>query len=77
MSDNDQRSDDAFGERVGRVLRASERFGDHFEADLVEAIRNDVPRGRFVLRHPHRDRRRSLSSRWCRRARLGLRRRLR
>jgi hypothetical protein len=50
MSDHDQRSDDAFGERVGRVLRASERFGDHFEADLVEAIRNEAPRGRFVLR---------------------------
>ena len=50
MSDHDQRSDDAFGERVGRVLRASERFGDHFEADLAAAIRNDGPRGRFVLR---------------------------
>ena len=50
MSDHDQRSDDAFGERVGHVLRASERFGDHFEAELVAAIRNDGPRGRFVLR---------------------------
>ena len=50
MSDHDQHSDDVFGDRVGRVLRASERFGDHFEADLVEAIRNDEPRGRFVLR---------------------------
>jgi hypothetical protein len=50
MSDHDQRNDDAFGEPLGRVLRASERFGEHFENDLVEAIRRDTPAGRFVLR---------------------------
>src|ERR1043165_6518964 len=48
MSD-EARSDDVFAERLGRVLRAPERFGDHFEAELVEAARNDPP-PRFVLR---------------------------
>src|SRR5262245_9376838 len=54
MSDRDERGDDAFGERVGRVLRGAERFGDHFETELAEAIRDDRPTSRFALRKPPR-----------------------
>src|SRR4051794_22629708 len=50
MSDHPGRNDDAFGERVGRVLRASERFGDDFETELTAALRDDRPNTRFVLR---------------------------
>jgi hypothetical protein len=43
MSEEKRSRDDVLGERLGRVLRTEERFGDHFERDLVEAIRADVP----------------------------------
>src|SRR5262245_42091614 len=47
MRDQSQ-NDDALGERLGRILRASERLSDSFERDLVQAIRRDTPveRGR-------------------------------
>lgn len=41
MSDDRQQDDEAFGERVARVLRPVERFDDDFETDLVAAIRAD------------------------------------
>jgi hypothetical protein len=41
MSDDRQQDDEAFGERVARVLRRVERFDDTFETDLVAAIRAD------------------------------------
>jgi hypothetical protein len=43
MSEQKRSRDDVLGERLGRVLRTEERFGDHFERDLIEAIRADVP----------------------------------
>jgi hypothetical protein len=42
MSYDNWSRDEAMGEHFGRVLRAPERFGDHFEHDLLEAIRSDV-----------------------------------
>lgn len=42
MSDDKQSRDDVLGERLGRVLRAHERFSDDFERELVDAIRSDV-----------------------------------
>ena len=51
MSEQRERNDDAFGERVGRALRRLEKFSDHFEEELVAAIRADRPvEGRLVLR---------------------------
>ena len=38
-----RQNDDVFGERLGRVLRAPERFRDRFERELVDAIRHDHP----------------------------------
>ncbi|HEY7395417.1 MAG TPA: isoamylase early set domain-containing protein [Gemmatimonadaceae bacterium] len=42
MSDETGARDDVLGERLGRVLRAHERFSDDFERELIEAIRSDV-----------------------------------
>ncbi|HWH52860.1 MAG TPA: glycogen-binding domain-containing protein [Gemmatimonadaceae bacterium] len=43
---SDRRSnDDQFAERVARVLRETESFGDHFEDALIESIRADRPVG--------------------------------
>jgi len=42
MSDEKESRDDVLGERLGRVLRAHERFSDDFERELVEALRSDV-----------------------------------
>ena len=39
MSDDMRKDDEAFGERVARVLRKPERFDDSFESELVAAIR--------------------------------------
>ena len=50
MSEQKRSRDDALGERLGRVLRTDERFGDHFERDLIEAIRADVPLERRAQR---------------------------
>jgi hypothetical protein len=50
MSDEERSRDDALGERLGRVLRTDERFGDEFEHDLIEAIRSDVAVERRVQR---------------------------
>jgi hypothetical protein len=41
MSDDRKQDDEAFGERVARLLRPVERFDDNFETDLVSAIRAD------------------------------------
>lgn len=41
MSDDRQKEEDAFGERIARTLRSVERFDDQFETDLVAAIRAD------------------------------------
>jgi hypothetical protein len=41
MSDDRKQDDEAFGERVARLLRRVERFDDTFETDLVAAIRAD------------------------------------
>src|SRR5829696_9086542 len=43
MSNDARNDDEAFGERIGRALRGSERFGDEFEANLVDAIQADRP----------------------------------
>jgi len=43
MSDRHLDSDDAFAERLARVLGAPERFGDDFERSLVAAIQADRP----------------------------------
>jgi hypothetical protein len=39
--DRHENNDEAFGERVARLLRPVERFDDGFETDLVAAIRAD------------------------------------
>lgn len=41
MSDDRHLNDEAFGERIARLLRPVERFDDTFETDLVAAIRAD------------------------------------
>jgi len=41
MSEDPRRKDEVFGDRVARLLRPVERFDDHFETDLVAAIRAD------------------------------------
>ena len=51
MSDESRFNDDAFVERVARVLGTPERFGDEFEHALVEAIRADRPLRRTIPRH--------------------------
>lgn len=43
MPDDLRPQDDVFAERIARVLRKPERFGDEFERDLVEAIKHDGP----------------------------------
>jgi hypothetical protein len=46
MTDRHERrreNDDAFGERIARPLRASERAGDRFEDSLIDAIRAERP----------------------------------
>jgi hypothetical protein len=43
MSEIEREGDDEFAERMARVLRATETFGDTFEEDLVRAIRADRP----------------------------------
>jgi hypothetical protein len=43
MPDERERNDDAFGERLGRVLQAREEFSNDFERELVAAIRADAP----------------------------------
>jgi len=60
MSDELGSRDDVLGERLGRVLRAQERFSDDFERELVEAIRSDVGVERRALRH------RSMAPSWWR-----------
>ena len=51
MSDEKGSLDDVLGERLGRVLRAQERFSDDFERELVDAIRLDVGVERRAQRH--------------------------
>ena len=41
MSNERRSKDDIFGERLGRVLRPSERLSEDFEQELVAAIRAD------------------------------------
>ena len=60
MSEQKRSRDDVLGERLGRVLRTEERIGDHFERDLIEAIRADVP----VERRSHRRSRPFAQSWW-------------
>ena len=60
MSDEKESRDDVLGERLGRVLRAHERFSDDFERDLVDAIRSDVGVERRAQRH------RSMAPSWWR-----------
>lgn len=50
MSDDLRQNDEAFGERVARVLRKPERFDDSFESELVAAIRADRPIAHSVVR---------------------------
>ena len=42
MSDQDQRSDDTFGERVGRVLRGTEQNGERWTIARLDP-RQDAP----------------------------------
>src|SRR5438046_307818 len=51
MSDESRPTDDAFVERIGRVLGAREQFDDHFEQTLIDAIRADRPLRRTIPRH--------------------------
>lgn len=40
---SNERNDEAFGARLGRILRTSEQLSDAFERNLVDAIRADHP----------------------------------
>jgi hypothetical protein len=61
MSDDLRHNDDAFVERVARVLRTPERFDDTFENELVAAIRADRPIDRTIV-----SRARPLGATWWR-----------
>jgi hypothetical protein len=52
MSEIEREGDEEFVERMARVLRAKETFGDTFEEDLVRAIRADRPIGQPEPRRP-------------------------
>ena len=49
MSERRRDDDDVFAERLGRVLRAPEHFGDEFERSLAAAIHADRPLRRKLV----------------------------
>ncbi len=61
MSEIERDGDEEFAERMARVLRAPEAFGDGFEEDLVRAIRADRP-----IDHPAPRRPAALTPAWWR-----------
>jgi hypothetical protein len=52
MPDSEQKSDDVFGARLGRLLRTRERYRDDFEKNLIASIQTDRPIERDVASRP-------------------------